>query len=875
MADRLKGITIEIGGDTTGLSKALKGVNNEIRQTQADLRDVERLLKLDPGNVTLLEQKQRLLSNAVDETKRKLDSLREAEKQAQQQFKDGKVSQEQYDGLQREIAATESSLKSLETAQKNVSKEMSNSLKELQGKFQTVGDKMTDIGKKWSVVSAGIVAAGGKAVDTAAEFEQKMDEVAAVSGANAEQMAQLNELAMELGADTKFSASEAADGLLYMAQAGWTTDDMLNGLKGVMDLAAASGEELGESSDIVTNALTAFGLTASDSARFADVLAQAAASSNTDVHNMGETFKYVAPVAGALGYSIEDTAVAIGLMANSGIKGSEAGTSLRAALTRMANPVENADRAMQALNLSLTNADGSMKPLSEIMDQLRSSFSGLTQEEQVQYAAMLAGQEAMSGLLAIVNASDESYQALSEQIKNSAGAADEMAQIMQGNFRGQTEELGGKVETLAIQMGNILIPVLGNVVDAIGNVVEWFSNLNTGAQVAVVAFAAIVAGVGPLLVTIGQISTGIGALIPVISTLSTTVLPALKTAFSSVFSFIISNPIALLIAAITALVVLIATKGDEIQNVLNKVNDFLQGAFAKDWEEVFGPVLGGIINGFMELFSNAWDTLHGLLDGIIDVIRGIVTGDGQRIADGALKIVETLVFAAGNTISSLAEGIKDILKGLDDWLQSVFKTDWTEIFGPGLGDILNAFFKNFENIWNGAKDILDGLLTFISGVFSGDWGKAWEGVVQIFEGIWELLVAAAKAPLNGIIALLNMAISGINDLIYGLNGISFDIPDWLGGGSFGFDIPTIPKIPLLAKGGVVRSGSAIVGEAGPELLTVMGDRAVVTPLSGQGARGGRINITLNNSFGTYDSAAANQISRDLVRAVNRALGRTY
>ena len=234
-----------------------------------------------------------------------------------------------------------------------------------------------------------------------------MSKVSAISGATGAELDALSDKAKEMGAKTKFSATEAASAFEYMAMAGWKTEDMLNGIEGVMNLAAASGEDLASTSDIVTDALTAFGLTAQDSTHFADILAQASSNANTNVGMMGETFKYVAPVAGALGYSAEDTATAIGLMANAGIKGSQAGTALRSIMSRLAKPTDEVQSAMDALGISLTDEQGKMKGLNEIMDDLRAGFSGLSEAEAAQTAAVLGGQEAMSGLLAIVNASDE------------------------------------------------------------------------------------------------------------------------------------------------------------------------------------------------------------------------------------------------------------------------------------------------------------------------------------------------------------------------------------------------------------------------------------------------------------------------------------
>ena len=290
------------------------------------------------------------------------------------------------------------------------------------------------------------------AVKAGSSFETAMSEVGAISGATAEEMEQLTAKAKEMGATTKFSASESAEALKYMGMAGWKTQDMLDGLPGIMNLAAASGEELGSVSDIVTDALTAFGLQAQDSAHFADVLAQASNASNTDVAMMGATFKYAAPLAGALGYSIEDVAVATGLMANAGIKAEQAGTSLRSMFTRLSKPPKDAAQAMDVLGITMTEADGSMKPLRQTLGELRAAFSGLTEEEQIQMAASLAGQEAMSGLLAIVNAGEEDFNALAESIDTADGAAQQMADTMQDNLQGDITILQSALEGLGIQI---------------------------------------------------------------------------------------------------------------------------------------------------------------------------------------------------------------------------------------------------------------------------------------------------------------------------------------------------------------------------------------------------------------------------------------
>ena len=318
-------------------------------------------------------------------------------------------------------------------------------------KMDAFADKtFSFMAKGAAAASAGITGALAASTAAGASFESQMSTVQAISQASESEMARLKALAKQMGIETKFSATEAGQGLEYMAMAGWEVDSMLAGLPGIMNLAAASGEDLGQVSDIVTDSMTAFNLEASRSAEFADVLAQASARSNTDVSMMGQTFKYVAPVAGALGFSIQDTATAIGLMANAGIKGEQAGTSLRAMLTRIVKPTAEAEAAMSRIGLTVSNSDGSMRSLDEILRDLRTGFAGLSESERASTAASLAGQEAMSGMLALINASGEDYEKLSDSIYHAKGAAEEMAGVRMDNLKGDVTLLKSSAEGAGI-----------------------------------------------------------------------------------------------------------------------------------------------------------------------------------------------------------------------------------------------------------------------------------------------------------------------------------------------------------------------------------------------------------------------------------------
>ncbi len=423
-----------------------------------------------------------------------------------------------------------------------------------------------------NLASQGIQMATTAAINFAKEsitvgmnFEAAMDKVAAISGASAADMELLEAKASEMGANTSFSATEAADALGYMAMAGWKTKDMVEGLDGIMYLAGASGEDLATTSDIVTDALTAFGYEAKDSSHFADVLAVASSNANTNVSMMGGTFKYVAPIAGALGYNVEDTAAAIGLMANAGIKADQAGTSLRAMLIRLSKGEGAAGKAMEELGVSMTDSEGNMRSLDDVIGQLRTGFSGLTEEEKAKYASDIAGQEAMSGLLAIVNASEADYNKLTTAISNSDGAAKDMYTTMKDNLQGGMESLQSKIEALQKKLFEKLEPVLRKVVDALSGFLDFIINIDENHHGLVVAIEAAAAAFVTL-----KTAMAIDNLLTSIPTL----LLKAQTAFATFSTFIMGagGPIVAL-AALAATLTLVIDKYNQLKDTIAEMDE--------------------------------------------------------------------------------------------------------------------------------------------------------------------------------------------------------------------------------------------------------------------------------------------------------------
>lgn len=689
MANRIKGITVEIGGDTTKLSKALEGVNKDIKGTQTQLKDVQKLLKLDPSNTELLSQKHKLLADAVSATKEKLEVLKTAAEQANTALANGEISQQQYDALQREIIETENELKRL-TTEANNSHTALEKMGVLGETLQSAGDKISGVGQKLLPVTAGVTALGTIAVKTGADFDSAMSKVAAVSGATGSEMDALREKAREMGSKTKFSASEAADAMNYMAMAGWKTNDMLSGIEGIMNLAAASGEDLASTSDIVTDALTAFGLSASDSGHFADILAAASSNANTNVSMMGETFKYAAPVLGSLGYSAEDSAIAIGLMANAGIKSSQAGTALRSAITNLAKPTDTVASAMEQYGISLTDSSGKMYSLRELMEQLRQKLGGLSEAEQAQAAASLFGKEAMSGMLAIINGSPADFEKLSNAIDTCSdtvdgynGTTEKMAAVMQDNLAGQVTILKSQLEELAISFSDILMPTIRSIVSRIQELVDKLNQLDPQTKETIAKIALVAAALGPMLVVLGKTISSVGTVFSAVSKL-----PALFSTVQGGIGAITGalgvslGPLLAIIAAVAALVAAFVH--------LWKTNDEFKSNIIAIWEQIKS-------------------TFTGLTQGITDRL---------------------------NALGFDFESFTDVLKAAWDGLCNL------------LAPIFEGVFQNISNIFSEFTGVLLGLLDVLIGLFTGDWEQCWNGIKGIFTSIWNFVVNTFRNIMN-------------------------------------------------------------------------------------------------------------------------------
>ena len=639
--NRIKGITVEIGGDTTKLQTALKGVNTEIRNTQSQLKDVEKLMKLDPGNTELIAQKHRLLAQAVSETR-------------------------------------------------------------------------------------------------------------------------------EMGAKTKFSATEAADAMNYMAMAGWKTEDMLSGIEGVMYLAAASGEDLATTSDIVTDALTAFGLTAGDSGHFADVLAAASSNANTNVSMMGETFKYCAPVAGALGFSVEDTAEAIGLMGNAGIKASQAGTSMRSIMTNLTGDVKLSGAAIGDVTIATTNTDGSMRSLSAILADCRGAFAGMTEAEKANNAEALVGKNAMSGFLALMNAAPEDINKVSGAVNNCKDAAKNMADTMQDNLEGQMTILKSQLQELAISFGDLLMPAVRSIVSGLQGMVDVLNAMPDGVKQVIMIIALLVAALGPVLILIGKTISAVGTIMTWIPKLAGAI-NTVKGAFAALSATMMANPIAIVIAAIAALVAAFI--------YLWNTNEEFRQFWIRLWNEI-KEVAVQVWTAVSQFLVSAWNGIRNTAVAVWNGIRATVMAVWNAVAafftsvwNGIKTVTTTVVTTIRTFLQSAWNGIKTLITAVMNAIRTVVSTVWNGI-RTVITTVLNGIRGTVNSVWNGIRNTISSVVNGIKNTVSGAFNAMWSGIRSTISGIYNTIRDGLGNAVNYITGLASAGWRWGADIINGIvNGI--------------------------------------------------------------------------------------------------------
>lgn len=577
MAGSIKGLIVEIGGDTSGLQKALKSVNSATSSLSKELRGVNSLLKLDPSNTTLLAQKQKILANEIDSTSNKLEALKNAQNQADNAMKNGtKISEENYRNLQREIVKTENDLKQLQL-QASKWTQAGAKIEEFSNKIKNVSKTLDNLGNTFTTrLTLPVLAIGTAAVTTGNDFEAQMSRVQAIAGATADELEQLTNQAIDLGASTTFSASEVASGMENLASAGFTTQEIMDAMPGLLDLAASSGADLARSSEIAASAIRGFGLEANSSAHIADVFAEASARTNAQVEDMGEAMKYIAPVANTMGLSIEEVAAAVGIMSDAGIKGEQAGTTLRGALVRLTKPTSKMQAVMDDLGISFYDNEGKMKSLAEMVSMLQEATAGLTEEEEQYALTTIFGTESLSGMTALISRGSDDLRDMTKEFENADGAAKDMADTMLDNTKGSIEELKGSLESAGIAIQKSLSPFIRDLAKKIQDLVDDFNDLTDEEKENVIKTALLVATIGPAIKilsafgsTLGTVGKGISVVTTGIGVFRTGAQSASSAAniFAKVLKGI-TSPAGLVTTAITVAtgaIIYFATKQTEAQ----------------------------------------------------------------------------------------------------------------------------------------------------------------------------------------------------------------------------------------------------------------------------------------------------------------------
>ena len=799
MANRIKGITVEIGGDTTKLQTALKGVNSSIRDTQSQLKDVEKLLKLDPGNTELLAQKHRLLGEAVAGTKEKLETLKTAAEQANTALANGEISQDQYDALQREIIETENNLRDLER-QAGQSAVALQKIAATGEKLKTVGDNISSAGQKLLPVTAGVTALGTAAVSTAANFESSMSQVQAtmgitkdamstVNGESVNTMDTLSALAKKMGSETAFSASECAEALNYLALAGYDTQQMCDTLPTVLNLAAAGGIDLAAASDMVTDAMSALGMGVDEAGTMVDQMAKTASSTNTSVAQLGEGILTIGATAKTVKGGTAELNTALGILANNGIKGAEGGTHLRNVILSLQNPTDKAAACMEQLGLDVYDSEGNMRSLNDILGDLNTSMDGMTAAEKSNIIGQIFNKTDLSSVNALLANTGTTWDELQQSIVDSGGAAQQMADTQLDNLQGQITILKSALEGLAISFGELLLPAIKMIVGWVQKFVDWLNGMDEGTKKVITTVALLAAALGPVLIVVGKVVSAVGTIMTIVPKVAG-VINTVKTAFAALNTTMLANPIFLIIAAITALVAafiyLWNTNEDfrqfwinlweNVKEVAIVVWEAIKNFFTAAWEAI-SSTAQAVWNGIKDFFSGLWEGIKTIFSTVVEVIKTIIT----TYFNIYKTIITTVLNAIKTVFTTVWNGIKTVVTTVVTAIQTFITTAWNAIKNT-VTTVLNAIKSVITTVWNAIKSAVTTVVNAIKNVISTVWNGIKNTVSTVVNGIKNTVSTVfnnIKSSISGTMGnIVSVIKSGFNNAISFITSLPSKALQW-------------------------------------------------------------------------------------------------